>query len=115
MSGVVVALATFPDSKTAKSICRKLIEEHLAACVNILPAVQSIYQWKGEIVEAKEVMAIFKTSAIHRGKFQQRLLELHPAEVPECILLEVLDGSEKYLNWVRSEVLLGNWRKPTAD
>ena len=111
-SGVVVALATFPDEKSAMEISRTLIEEHLAACVNILPGARSIYHWKGEIVEESEVVAIFKTTSIYRGQFQQRLLELHPAEVPECILLDVADGSVDYLNWVRSEVLPGRWREP---
>ncbi len=111
MSGVVVALATFPDLEKAREISRILVGEHLAACVNLLPGVQSIYHWEGKIVEETEVVAIFKTSTIHRGKFQQRLIELHPAQVAECLFLDVLDGSPAYLNWVRSEVLLGNWRK----
>lgn len=115
MSGVVVALTTFPDEETAKSICRILVQEHLAACVNVLPGAHSIYHWKGKVVEENETVAIFKTSTIHRGKFQQRLVELHPADVPECIFLDVLDGNPNYLNWVRSEVLLGNWRKPLQD
>ncbi|MEO7933640.1 MAG: divalent-cation tolerance protein CutA [Chthoniobacterales bacterium] len=112
MSGVVVALATFPDMETARTISRTLVEEHLAACVNLLPGAQSIYRWEGQIVEETEIVAIFKTTTIHRGKFQQRLIELHPAQVAECIFLDVLDGSPAYLNWVRSEVVFGNWRKP---
>lgn len=114
-SGVVVALATFPDENIATAIARTLIAEHLAACVNILPGARSIYHWNGEIVEETEVVAIFKTTSIYRGQFQQRLLELHPAEVPECIILNVADGSPDYLNWVRSEVLLGRWRKPSEN
>ncbi|HEX8372998.1 MAG TPA: divalent-cation tolerance protein CutA [Chthoniobacterales bacterium] len=106
-------MATFPNPETAHQISRVLIEEHLAACVNILPGALSIYHWDGKVMEEQEVVAFFKTSTIHRGKFQQRLMDLHPAEVPECVMMEVLDGSPKYLNWVRSEVLLGNWRKPT--
>jgi len=113
MTGVVVALATFPDEETALRIARVLLDEHLAACANILPGAHSIYHWQGQVVEEKETVGIFKTSTIHRGKFQQRLIELHPAEVAECILLDVLDGAPDYLNWVRSEVLLGNWRKPS--
>jgi periplasmic divalent cation tolerance protein len=115
MSGVVVALVSFPDGETAQQIARILVQEHLAACVNILPGARSIYHWKGEVVEENESVALFKTSTIHRGKFQQRLLELHPAEVPECLFLDVLDGSTEYLNWLRSEVLLGNWRKPLEE
>ncbi len=111
MTGVVVALATFPDLETARTISRTLVEEHLAACVNLLPGAESIYHWEGSVVEQTEVVAIFKTSTIHRGKFQQRLIELNPAEVAECLFLDVLDGAPSYLNWVRSEVLLGNWRK----
>ena len=114
-TGVVVALATFPNEKVAAKISRTLIEEHFAACVNILPKARSIYHWNGEIVEETEALAIFKTTSIYRGQFQQRLLELHPADVPECIIFEVADGSTEYLNWVRSEVLLGRWRKPAES
>lgn len=111
MSGVVVAFVTFPDGATARAIARELVNEHLAACVNLVPGIESIYHWQGELVEEHEVLGIFKTSAIHRGRFQQRLMELHPAEIAECIFLEVSDGSAPYLDWVRSQVLLGNWRK----
>ena len=111
MSGVVVALVTFPDRETGHRICRILVEEHLAACVNLIPEAHSIYIWEDKLVEEKEMLAMFKTSTIHRGKFQQRLLELHPAKVAECIFIDVADGSPDYLNWVRSSVLLGNWRK----
>lgn len=111
MSGVVVALATFPDLEAATRITRQLVEEKLAACGNILPGVRSIFQWQGKLEENTEVLVFYKTSEIHRGKFQQRLIELHPYDVPECLFLDVRDGSPEYLNWVRSDVLLGNWRK----
>ena len=91
------------------------VEGHFEGKNPWLPYHENITGSFARLVGAQEneVVAMFKTSSIHRGKFQQRLIELHPADVPECILLDVLDGSPEYLNWVRSEVLLGNWRKPS--
>ncbi|HEY5893303.1 MAG TPA: divalent-cation tolerance protein CutA [Chthoniobacterales bacterium] len=106
-TGVLVVLATFPDAATAERITRTLVEEKLAACGNILPTATSIYRWHGKVETTAETVVIYKTAVFEREKFQDRLLELHPYEVAECVFLNVVDGSPAYLNWVRNETLPG--------
>ncbi|HEY5752640.1 MAG TPA: divalent-cation tolerance protein CutA [Chthoniobacterales bacterium] len=104
-TGVLVALASFPDAATAERITHALVEEKLAACGNILPGCTSIYRWHGKVEKTTETIVIYKTAVFEREKFQARLLELHPYEVAECVFLNVIDGSPAYLNWVRNETL----------
>jgi periplasmic divalent cation tolerance protein len=101
---VLVVFATFPDAETARSIGRKLVEEQLAACANLVPQLESIYRWKGAVETANEVLALIKTTAASYAKLEARLRELHPYEVPEIIALEVRAGLPAYLDWVRESV-----------
>jgi periplasmic divalent cation tolerance protein len=95
-----VVLCTFPDQDMARRISKEIISENLAACVNLIPAVESIYPWEGKIEQAKEVLAIFKVSTIDFKNFEKLLLEKHPYETPEIIAIVPDQVSEGYLKWV---------------
>lgn len=104
MSDVLLILCTFPDSEQARQIGTLLVEKQLAACVNLIPAVESIYRWQGNVETATEVLAIFKTTATAFPAFDQALAELHPYEVPEIIALSPEKIAAPYRAWVCAEV-----------
>ncbi len=95
-------LSTFPDADVAARVARALVEEQLVACVNLLPAIRSIYQWQGAIEESAEVLAILKTTAELTARAIARLTELHPYDVPEAIALDITAGHPPYLAWLTS-------------
>ena len=103
MSDLRLILCTFPDADLARAIGTILIEEQLAACVNLIPGVESIYRWQGAMETSAEVLAIFKTMASAYAAFEKRLRDLHPYEVPEIIALPVIAGLPAYLDWVRHD------------
>ena len=98
----LLVLSNFPDKETAKTAATALVEEQLAACVNLIPEVTSIYKWKGTVECANEITALIKTTEATFPALQQRLLALHPYEVPEIIAVPVEAGLESYLHWVES-------------
>lgn len=104
VDSVVVVLSTFPSQDVAASVARTLVEERLAACVNIVPAVRSIYRWESAIHDEAEVLAIIKTTAERLVAMRERLVELHPYDVPEAIELPVVGGHAPYLAWVTGNV-----------
>jgi len=93
---------TMPDAEQAAALARTLIGEALAACVNIVPSVRSIYRWEGKIQEDDEVLCLIKTRPALLGRVQRRLLELHPYDVPEILAFAVDEGSPAYLDWLRA-------------
>lgn len=97
-----LVLSTCPDAGTAERLARTLVEESLAACVNVLPGARSIYRWDGEIQSAEEVLMIVKTTASCLEAARERLVALHPYEVPEVVALPIADGHDAYLSWVAS-------------
>ena len=101
--GVEVLMATAPDAGSAERIARGLVEERLAACVNLVPGLRSIYRWQGAIEEAAEVLLLIKTRGDRVADLERRLRELHPYDVPELLRLPAGGGSEPYLRWVREE------------
>ena len=106
MSDVRLVLCTFPDSEQARQIGTALVEMQLAACVNLIPGVESIYRWQGKVESASEVLAIFKTSAAAWPDFEKALTVLHPYGVPEIIALSPEKISESYRSWVLNTVAL---------
>ena len=96
----LLAVSTFPDAETARRIAQQLVTEKLAACANIIPAVESIYRWQDKIENAHETLVFFKTTADRYDAFQDKLKSLHPYEVPEIICLRIADGLPEYLRWV---------------
>jgi periplasmic divalent cation tolerance protein len=101
---VLVVLSTFPDADKAAQIARVLVDEQLAACVNLIAAVRSIYRWQGAVAEDAEALAIIKTTADRYPALSARLSELHPYEVPEIIALPVADGHPPYLAWLAGQI-----------
>jgi periplasmic divalent cation tolerance protein len=99
-----VVFITAPDAERATSIARVLVEEQLAACVNILGGVRSIYRWQGKVVDDGEVLCMAKTDAGHFEALKRRVVELHPYEVPEVIGLEIKDGHAPYLEWLTASL-----------
>jgi len=100
-----IVLVTAPPKKAA-ALARALVEERLAACVNLLPGVTSVYRWEGEVQEDGETLLVVKTTAAAIARLTARILELHPYEVPEVIALplEPGEGNEAYLRWLAGSV-----------
>ncbi len=101
---VRIVLSTLPSSDVAASIARTLVEERLCACVNVLPAIRSIYRWQGTVHDEPEVLALIKTTADRYDALAERLRALHPYEVPEILALDVAAGAASYLAWVGEQV-----------
>ena len=97
---VMVAISTAPDREHAKRIARTLVEESLAACVNLLEPVESIYRWEGKIEESREVGLIIKTIRSRLPALEARLKALHPYQLPELIAWEAPAGSLQFIEWV---------------
>jgi len=95
-----MALSTFPDVETARKISREIVDSALVACVNIVPAVESIYYWEGKVETSAESLAIFKLTAARYSDFESRLRELHPYDIPEIVRLNIAGGSVEYLRWI---------------
>ena len=96
-------LCTCPDAATAQRLAGGLVERRLAACVNVLPAIRSIYRWQGEIQDDAEVLMIAKTTRLAYPALEAWLVEHHPYDVPEVLAVPVLKGSAAYLEWVQNE------------
>lgn len=96
----VVVLTTFPADKDAEALAKALVDERLAACVNILPPMRSIYTWQGATESADERQLVIKTTRARVPALETRLKALHPYEVPEFVVLSILEGSQAYLSWL---------------
>lgn len=96
----VVGLCTVPDRDTAAAIAARLVHERLAACVNVLPAVTSIYLWQGAVQQDNELLLIIKTRRSVFEALQNTICELHPYELPEVIAVPITDGLPAYLSWI---------------
>lgn len=95
-----LVLCTCPDHHTATSIARNLIDLSAAACVNILPAMTSIYRWQGRVEESTEHMIIIKTNKENYPELENILKQLHPYDVPEILAVDIADGLPEYLLWL---------------
>ena len=96
-----ITFSTCKDARQAKQIARALVKEKLAACVNIVPGVASIYAWEGKIEEGKEVLLVIKSRAALSKKLAARVKALHSYSVPEVVTIPIASGNPDYLRWVR--------------
>lgn len=103
MSRVRIGLITGPDEKVGRDLARTLVEERLAACVNIISGVRSVYRWEGKIEDDPEVLLVVKTTTEKADLLIDRVAELHPYDLPEVLILEVEKGLPGYLSWVAQE------------
>jgi periplasmic divalent cation tolerance protein len=100
----IVVLITAPSLEVGQQVGRALVEQKLAACVNVLPGVQSLFRWEGEVSQEGEVMLVAKTrAALFEEQFIKAVKEVHPYEVPEIIALPIVMGSQDYLDWIGQE------------
>jgi periplasmic divalent cation tolerance protein len=104
MTDAVVVLVTAPSADKAAGLARTLVEENLAACGNILPSIRSIYRWEGKVHDEPEALLVLKTQAALFEALRQRVVALHPYQVPEVLRLDVAEGHPPYLQWIRDSV-----------
>jgi periplasmic divalent cation tolerance protein len=96
----VIVLTTLPADADGRAFGRTLVEERLAACVNLLPVMDSVYRWEGQVEHDTERQVIVKTSRDRVAALWERIRELHPYETPEFVVLNIQDGSDAYLRWI---------------
>ena len=96
-------LVTAPDAETGSRLAHVLVEERLAACVNLLPGVRSIYRWEGAVSDDAEVLLVIKTARARLEEVAVRVQALHPYELPEVVVLPIVGGSQGYLDWLLAE------------
>ena len=100
---VLVCFCTCPDADSAAHLAETLVGERLAACVNVLPGLRSVYRWEGAVERSDEVLLLIKTTRPRLPALSARVLELHPHELPEVVAVEVAGGLSAYLDWVAEQ------------
>ncbi|HXF39175.1 MAG TPA: divalent-cation tolerance protein CutA [Blastocatellia bacterium] len=101
MSDELIVLVTTANAEEAARIADVVVSERLAACVNIVPGIESIYRWEGKVTRDHESLMIIKTTGERYDELERRVKELHSYSTPEVIALKIDRGSEQYLNWLR--------------
>ncbi len=104
MTQARIVLTTAGSQDEAGKIAHALVERRLAACVNIIPQIESVYRWQGRVESATEWLLIVKTQSSAFAQVRDAIRELHSYELPECLLLEISDGSTDYLSWIADNV-----------
>ena len=103
MSDALLVMTNVPDATNAEALARVLVEGRLAACVNILPGVQSVYQWQGAVEQANEVTLLIKTVQSRYAELEAAIKAAHPYQVPEIVALPIVAGLPAYLHWIAQE------------
>lgn len=103
MEQALLVLTNLPDVEQARALAQTLVERRLAACVNIMPAVQSIYRWQGVVEQASEVSLMIKSTQARYAELEAVIVAAHPYDVPEVIALPIAAGLPAYLNWIVAE------------
>ena len=101
MSDICLILTTWPDEAAARTAAQRWLSENLAACVNILPTMRSLYVWNGELKEGLEHQMLVKTSRHRVDELKQAIVEAHPYECPEILQIPVEGGLEEFLDWIK--------------
>src|ERR1043165_1957783 len=100
MTDARIVLTTAGSEEEARKIAHTLVERRLAACVNIVPQVESVYRWQGKVESATEWLLVIKTQAGSFERVRDAVKELHSYELPECFMLEITEGDKAYLDWI---------------
>lgn len=100
----LVIINTCPDKETATRVANALIHKRLAACVNILPGLTSVYHWRGQIETGEEFLLLIKTTQAAYGDVQAAIREIHPYELPEIVAVPIVAGLDAYLSWIGGNV-----------
>ena len=103
MQNILLVMTNLPDAETARSLARILVEARLAACVNIMPGVESVYRWQNQIETSSEVTLMIKTTSQAYPQLETALRSAHPYDLPEIIALPLTAGYAPYLHWVAAE------------
>ncbi len=101
--GAIVILCTCPDEATAERIAAALVDERLAACVNRIPGIASTYRWQGTVHHDREHLLVIKTANERFQAVRERIVALHPYELPEVIAVDIAHGHAPYLAWIEAE------------
>ena len=104
MTDKIVVLSTCDSEEQAERVARALVEQRLAACVNILPGVRSIYRWKGQVEDASEWLLVMKSRRGLMDQLRAAISKIHTYEIPELLALPVVEGAENYLAWLDREL-----------
>jgi len=105
MTDARIVLTTAGSLEEAEHLARGIVERSLAACINIIPQIQSVYRWQGKVEQATECLLVIKTKISLFEPLRNAIQELHSYELPECVMLEIADGSHPYLNWIAENTL----------
>jgi periplasmic divalent cation tolerance protein len=97
----VIVMTTMPADADSATFAQTLVEARLAACVNVLPPMESVYRWEGRVDQERERQLVIKTSRSRLPALWERIRELHPYDVPEFIVVPIVEGSDAYLGWLR--------------
>jgi periplasmic divalent cation tolerance protein len=100
MTDKIVVLSTCASEEEAESLARSMVEQRLAACVNVIPRIRSYYRWKGALESAEEWLLLIKSSRDRFRELMAALEKAHSYEIPEVLALQVVDGAANYLNWI---------------
>jgi periplasmic divalent cation tolerance protein len=104
MTDKIVVLSTCPSEEEGEKLARAMVEQRLAACVNVVPRVRSFYRWKGAVESAEEWLLVIKSSRERMAGVLAFLEKEHSYEVPEAIALPLVDGARNYLNWLQESL-----------
>jgi periplasmic divalent cation tolerance protein len=104
----LLVLCSCPDPEIATTIAENIVAQHLAACINIIPGMKSVYHWQGNVESAEESLMVIKTHQQKLSSLQNTITTMHPYEVPEIISLDISAGLPKYLQWISSSLRLND-------
>jgi periplasmic divalent cation tolerance protein len=104
MTNARIVLTTTGSQEEGRKIAHALVDRRLAACVNIVPQIESVYRWQGKVETAKEWLLLIKTEVGLFERIRDAVKELHSYDLPECVMLEVAAGSQEYLSWIAENV-----------
>ena len=99
-----IALVTAPDLKTARSLANQVLAAKLAACVNLVPKIESHYWWQGKLEQGNETLMVLKTTRSKLSELERKIVELHPYDTPEFVVVGLEAGNRRYLDWLSASV-----------